>query len=195
MLGQPWYERLDKDEYFDEITIKTVPRFKTSGLSGDEWRTSASITVKRKGHVIAEGRTNSIQSAAAYLPWFLLTMFEGDGATRVPDTVDEALCFQPGCDQPAVSIYRLKSNYCREGKPHELHSETRVAFCQRHLRRGDCAFKDADANYEVVSGPGPDGANLSGAIISESRRVEVHVDSIEEIPGAIKDVMKTIEKP
>gem|GEM_PF-6705725 len=28
---------------FDEIRIVTVPRYKTSGLSGDEWRISAMI--------------------------------------------------------------------------------------------------------------------------------------------------------
>jgi hypothetical protein len=194
MLGKPWYERLDDDEYFDEIHITTQPRYKTSGMSGDEWRTSARITVKRKGHVIVETSVNKIKSAAAFLPWLLMTMFENDNAQRVPDEIDEALCFQPGCSKPAVTIYKLKSDYCRNGKPHELHSETRVAFCQTHLRRGDCAFKDADANYELVSGPGPDDADLTGAVISEASRVEVHVDSIEEIPQAVADVMKNLNE-
>ena len=45
------YKRLSDDEWFDEIqligtaaavfALVTVPRYKTSGLSGDEWRTSA----------------------------------------------------------------------------------------------------------------------------------------------------------
>jgi hypothetical protein len=194
MLGKPWYERLDKDEYFDEITITTQPRWKTSGMSGDEWRTSAKITVKRKGHVIIETSVNNIRSAAAFLPWLLLTMFENDHAQRVPDTIDEALCFQPGCSQPAVTTYKLKRDYCSDGKPHELHSETRVAFCQRHLRRGDCGFKDSDANYELVSGLGPDHADLTGATISEASRVEVRVDSIEDIPKAVEDVVKKLHE-
>jgi hypothetical protein len=190
MLGKPRYERHDDDEYFDEITIRTMPRWKTSGLSGDEWRVSASVTVKRKGHTILETSFNKIRSAAAFLPSLLLTMFEQDAAQRIPDDVDHALCFQPGCSNPAVSVYRLKQDYCARGEPHKLHSETRLAFCRTHLERGDCGLKDSDSNYEVVSGPGPDERDLTGARVSESARVEVRVDSIEDIPTAVAEVMK-----
>lgn len=51
------YKRHHDDEWFDEIRLETgngpvlkivtVPRYKTSGLSGDEWRTSASVQVAR----------------------------------------------------------------------------------------------------------------------------------------------------
>lgn len=190
MLGKPWYERHEDDEYFDEITIRTVPRWKTSGMSGDEWRVSARVTVKRKGHTIFETSFNKIQSAAAMLPGLLLTLFESDNVTRLSDSVENALCFQPGCDKPAVSVYRLKADYCPRGQQHELHSETRLAFCQTHLERGDCGLKDSDANYDVVSGPGPDAADLSGAHVSESQCVEVRVDSIEDIPHAVGEVLK-----
>lgn len=190
MLGKPWFERHHDDEYYDEIIIRTVPRWKTSGMSGDEWRTSASVTIKRKGHVILETSFNKIRSAVALLPGVLLTMFEQDDVTRLPDALEESLCYQPGCDKRAVAVYRLKSDYCEKGTAHESHTELRIAFCQTHLRRGDCGFKDSDANYEVVSGPGPDAADLTGARISESQRLEVRVDSIEEIPQAIADVMK-----
>ena len=36
------------DEWYDEVRITTVPRYKTSSLSGDEWRTSARIQILRK---------------------------------------------------------------------------------------------------------------------------------------------------
>ena len=193
MLGHTTYERHDDDEYFDEIIIRTVPRWKTSGMSGDEWRTSASITVKRKGHTIHEGTCNKIRSAAALLPWLLLTLFERDDVTRVPEALDNTLCFQPGCDKPAVSVYRLKHDYCAQGHKTDPHWETRVAFCQTHLERGDCGLKDSDSNYEVVSGPGPDAADLTGATVSESGQVVVEVNSIAEIPQAIGDVMKTLK--
>ncbi len=188
----PWYERHHDDEYFDEITIRTKPRWKTSGLSGDEWRTSASILVKRKGHIIHEGHCGTMKAAATLLPWLLMTMFEREDVTRLPDALDHSLCFQPGCDKPAVTVYKLKSDYCSDGKPHELHTETRVAFCQTHLCRGDCGFKDSDANYELVSGLGPDAADLRGAVVSESQQMTVEVDSIEAIPGALSDVMKKL---
>src|SRR5207237_1236850 len=67
---KPFYKRHEDDEWIDEIRVKVVPRYKTSGLSGKEWR----------------------------------------------------------------------------------------AFCRKHLRRGDAGLDDADDNYEVVSGPGPDEA-------------------------------------
>ena len=39
---------------FDEVRITTVPRYKMSGLSGDEWRISGKIQLLRKGKVVAE---------------------------------------------------------------------------------------------------------------------------------------------
>lgn len=71
------------DDYWDEITIDTkvvhlrahvVPRYKTSGLSGDEWRTSAVLEVKRDGydepHVRRSfGRMH--RDLAAYGPHFI----------------------------------------------------------------------------------------------------------------------------
>jgi hypothetical protein len=195
MLGQPWYERHDDDEYFDEIVIRTVPRWKTSGMSGDEWRVSAHVTIKRKGHTVYETGFNKIRAAAAFLPSLLLALFEREDVTRLPDALDHSLCFQPGCDKPAVSVYRLKHDYCQGGHKHDLHTETRLAFCQTHLERGDCGLKDADSNYEVVSGPGPEDADLTGATISESQRVEVHVNSIDEIPGVVAKVAKEFNAP
>jgi len=190
MIGQPRYERHDDDEYVDEIVIRTVPRWKTSGMSGDEWRVSGRVTIKRKGHTILETSFQKIGSAVAMLPGLLLTLLEQDQVTRLPDAVDHALCFQPGCDKPAVSIYRLKYDYCQRGQKHDVHRDTRLAFCQAHLQRGDCGLKDADDNYEVVSGPGPQAADFTGAIVSESQRVEVRVDSVEDIPDAVSAVLK-----
>jgi len=39
---------------FDEIRIRTIPRYKTSGLSGDEWRISMVTEFLRKGKVVHE---------------------------------------------------------------------------------------------------------------------------------------------
>lgn len=191
MLGKPFYQRLRDDEYYDEIRITTVPRYKTSGLSGDEWRVSARVTILRKGHVILETSFNKIRSAVALLPGVLLTLFEGDEIKRIPDSVDHALCFQPGCEQPAVTTYKLKHEYCDRGEQHpHSFSEMRVAFCQKHLTRGDCGLQDADENYELVSGLGPEATDWRDATISESQRVMVAVDSIEEIPTAVQNVIK-----
>lgn len=37
-------------------------------------------------------------------------------------------------------------------------SDNHRRFCMVHLRRGDCDFEDADSNYVVVDGPGPNEA-------------------------------------
>jgi hypothetical protein len=39
---------------FDEVRIVTVPRYKISGLSGDEWRISSHIEFYRKGRKVHE---------------------------------------------------------------------------------------------------------------------------------------------
>ena len=71
------------DDYYDEITIDTrtvhlrasiVPRFKTSGLSGDEWRTSAVLKLLRDGtkDSILERRFGRMhKDLAAYSPHFI----------------------------------------------------------------------------------------------------------------------------
>ena len=72
------------DDYLDEILIKTpaielhahmVPRLKTSGMSGDEWRVSAVMDV----HVTADSRQSDVFSSMerllAYAPYFLYTKY------------------------------------------------------------------------------------------------------------------------
>ena len=159
MLNRPYYERHRDDEIIDEITFKTVPRYKTSGLSGDEWRVSTAVELKRKGEVMATGTYHSIKDAAAHLPWFLRTWIETlseEGSDRWSKRIkaDESTCHQPGCAEPATVFYSLKKQFSREGYEKDLtgyHCEVRRAFCDRHKTRGDCGLEDSDTNYEKVS--------------------------------------------
>ena len=73
--------------------------------------------------------------------------------------------------------------------------ETR-AFCHRHLQRGDCGIEDADSNYEVLEGPGPEGStmlatdeapNQFGGIIT--------MDQLGEFLRSPKEFINTDEKP
>ena len=59
----PYYPRHHDDEWIDEIRIVTVPRFKESELSGDEWRTSVRMQILRKGIVLRERRYGKIADA------------------------------------------------------------------------------------------------------------------------------------
>lgn len=188
----------------DEVLrIVTRYRYKTSGLSGDEWRTSTMWQRKdggvwadfdggyssidtgcaalypgiytshpelhavpigntvflRKGRGLYgldyEGEARPLLVTAGHLPWALMTVGE---RPDFPHTDDETRCGQAGCAEEACSVYRYKKTYCNGGHESEPHWPSFIRFCQKHLRRGDCGLEDADVNYEVVYGPGPDGA-------------------------------------
>lgn len=131
---------------FDEIRIVTVPRYKTSGLSGDEWRISAAVEFYRKGRLIhSESGWRNIQTVCSLLPWLHAkaiddghAYFAGDGMT----------CDQEGCSAPATVRYRRRFHYCSEG--HQVEPNEFVLyrhFCETHRKRGDCGMDDADVNY------------------------------------------------
>jgi len=132
---------------FDEVRITTVPRYKRSGLSGDEWRISAKIELLRKGRVIVEEYAGTVQAATAMLPGLFLKAID-DGRAWFAGEGD--FCDQEGCSEPATVTYRLRKSYCMEGHPSDPLSPLFRRFCQRHAKRGDCGLEDADANYESV---------------------------------------------
>lgn len=223
LFDAPRYKRHSDDEWFDEVRFETGEgtllrivikyRYKTSSMSGDEWRTSANIQVRRgkawsdfdTGHANLEaacrglypafftshpelhgvmtttvdfyrkgvklyeasydGQPLEFIHAAGHLPSALVQARQD--TARMPDEYD--YCFQPGCPEKAVSTYRLKMEYSRDGVfSREPRRETRRRFCLRHLRRGDCGLEDADDNYEVVEGPGPDEAQGWQGDVSEA---------------------------
>jgi len=61
------YKALEDDEGIDHIELTVVPRYKTSGMSGDEWRVSTEVKFFRKG-VLLWGRSFSrLEWAIAFL--------------------------------------------------------------------------------------------------------------------------------
>lgn len=130
---------------FDEIRIVTVPRYKTSGLSGDEWRIHAEAQFFRKGVLIfAQGCHDTKTAAGLLYAWYVAACddgkayFAGDGVT----------CDQEGCHELATVRYRRLFDYCREGHKTAV-SEVSLYrhFCALHKTRGNSAFDDADRNY------------------------------------------------
>lgn len=120
-----------------------------------------------------DGEATDLLVAAGHLP-AAFVMAPEQGAH--PWTGD--LCCQPGCVEPVVSVYRVKERFCGGcGRPRPYYPSDLVkngdgydyrAFCGAHLRRGDCALDDADTNYEVVSGPGPDDGEPDPSVVRES---------------------------
>lgn len=137
---------------FDEVRIITVPRYKQSGLSGDEWRISAEVQLWRKGKLLRSSTYHNVEQACGFL--FAeyqratddgLAFFAGDGVT----------CDQEGCSQPATVHYRVLKNVCAgpgrcgQARP-DYGSVNHRHFCERHKTRGDAGLDDCDTNYEVV---------------------------------------------
>lgn len=136
---------------FDEVRLVTVPRFKTSGLSGDEWRISGEIQLYRKGKLIETRAVKNIEMAMAFAP----SVYYGacdDGKAFFAG--EEGTCDQEGCGEPATVFYRMKKEFCRSGHesdPYEFNKEPLVRkFCEKHSHRGDCGLDDADVNYEPI---------------------------------------------
>jgi len=193
-LGKRERRALKPDaQAFDEIRIVTVPRYKTSGMSGDEWRISARFEFWRKGTKIHEAFYRDIETALAF------------GGSEYHRAIDDGkgffagegeICDQEGCAEKATVTYRVLAEYCRD-HPHEhrreLNDETVIRkFCARHSRRGDAGFDDADSNYKLLSGTieSPHAAD-----VRESARVEVRVDSLDDLPDAIAKVRESLKEP
>lgn len=130
---------------FDEIRIFTVPRYKTSGLSGDEWRIHAEVQFYRKGKLIfAEGCRDTKTAAGLLYSWYVRACDDGKGYFAG----DGIVCDQEGCKEPVTVRYRRVADYCNAGhKTPPSDGSLYRHFCETHKTRGDCAFDDADANY------------------------------------------------
>lgn len=139
---------------FDEIKLVTRPRYKTSGLSGSEWRISVHVEFWRKGKKIHEDFCgHDMEKAVCLLSqrYFVAhdegKMFFGGG--------EDGKCDQEGCAELANVFYRMKTEKCNHygHDPILLDDEVVVRqFCERHSVRGDSDFEDQDSNYELIEG-------------------------------------------
>jgi len=136
-------------ERFDSVTVETVPRWKESELSGDEWRFSYVITFWRHGKAAAKCSAASVQEAltvAAY-QWGRVKV---EGEPFMGDLTE--VCCQPNCTNPWVVLLHPVKRYGKSGqeKVRPYGDDEVRGFCERHRHRGDCALDDADPNYVVV---------------------------------------------
>jgi hypothetical protein len=147
-MNEKYWRGLKPDaQPFDEVRITTVPRFKQSGLSGDEWRISAKIELLRNGIVIVEQTFRNVQTAAMFLPSVIATACD-DGKAHFAGERD--FCDQEGCKDTATVTYLKKHDYCQAGHKSEPSHPTIRRFCECHKVRGDCGLDDADANYTAA---------------------------------------------
>lgn len=144
-----WHTAKPNAQGFDEIRIVTVPRFKQSETSGDEWRISSVIEFWRHGrkvHVASGGST--VENSVLFLGGAWLRAHD-DGHARFTGEGD--LCDQEGCGNIATVKLQLKKGFHRDGSDRPLAKQGEYRqFCNTHSHRGDCGLEDADRNYTVI---------------------------------------------
>ena len=146
-MGKLWHKRLHYFEAFDTISLVVVPRFKTSGLSGDEWRQSVVAVYYFKGKLVHQASYRDMQNALMYLPHDWL-----EAQMPIPKEVlilEETTCDQPSCPNKAVGRLKLKRETDSHGNwlVSEGEADQYRKFCLVHIERGDCSREDADENY------------------------------------------------
>ena len=175
--NHPYLRRHDDDEYIDEIKISLVPRFKTSDMSGDEWRVSARMQFFRKGRQVWENSFGKLSTAVNALSWFFIVAPEGASGEFGPHLSREEelkICQQPGCSEPSTRVYRFKQvRDCPNGDVHppKFDWEYVTAFCDRHAHRGDADLEDNDANYEVLGGGNSQASPVESRDVSPAQAV------------------------
>jgi len=160
MKDKLFHRRHPDFEAFDKIELTQEPRYKTSSLSGDEWRTSIRAKFFFKGVLVHETRFRDMNCAIMLL---------GAEWVKAQEPVPELLietektkCDQPGCGREAVGRVRLKRLTARNGEylhPDESGFGCFRQFCERHQERGNASREDSDSNYETVPGRHGTGAN------------------------------------
>lgn len=148
------HRRHNDDEIIDEVHIVCVPRFKTSDLSGGEWRVSYRVTLQRKGAVMYARDYHRLADAASHLSWLLRTWSEQPNE-EIPAWIghierESKLCTQVGCDNEATNFYRIKRLTSPSGDfldPTDQHLDYVRGFCAAHATRGDASREDCDNNY------------------------------------------------
>lgn len=182
---QMWHRRLPKFEAFDKITLEVVPRYKTSGMSGDEWRTSVAVRFFFKGHEIHEEWVRDMEAAILMLGSSWIKAQEPIPSEVIK--IEERKCDQPGCSADAAGRLKVKRLTADDGS--WLDSEERSGlvpyrrFCTRHIQRGDCSREDSDDNYEPMDGLGfEDSTN-----IEESPAATLIVDAAYFLGGTSEE--------
>jgi hypothetical protein len=147
-----FHKRHRKFEAFDRVEMAVAPRLKSSGLSGDEWRSSVSIKFFFKGVVVHETQTRDMETAILLLGGEFVRNQEPI-PTKVIE-VERDRCDQPGCGAKAdvkLKIKRLTSERGEWLDDKEQSLQYYRRFCAHHSDRGDCDREDCTDNYETIA--------------------------------------------
>lgn len=146
------------DPYFDESGIRLQDRYKTSEVSGDEWRYSYVLELRRKGQTVATKTVNghsyahALLAAAVHLS--LIELAEQGWDVLPWEEIRDDLCCHPGCRQEGVNLLMLRKRWspdCSLCEPNDGSRPYARRFCDEHRSRGDGGLDDSDTNYVLVS--------------------------------------------
>lgn len=145
--------RREMNTGIDRIEIKAENRWKTSGLSGDEWRYGVRVDLYRKGKVVFSRYQNN--SWFAELKPNFVAIAEEFKMMKTIDLSDQAefdrlepLCDHFSCSEPGEMYRMLKRGKDSEGN--YLPPDGRVhvkRFCSAHADRGNCGIIDSKRNF------------------------------------------------
>ncbi len=150
-------EKPGKYQQWDEIRIVTVPRYKTSMVSGCEWRTSQALLYYNKGEEIFRYDHYFYGIAESFQQIF--EKHSGYDKKAFMYGKDD-ICDQESCLLKSTNTYMLKKEvrHAKEVNPYDGSGDSRPLirkFCDLHSKRGDCSLEDADDNYVILYGDGP----------------------------------------
>lgn len=140
-----WRTTKPDAQAFDEVRFITIPRYKTSGLSGDEWRISIAVQFYRNGELKHESGGYRNMETAMGFAYADYCRAVGEGNACFAGEGD--FCDQEGCKEKATTKCALKFRWCRDGHKSEPTNSDYRLFCDKHSTRGDCGLDDADDNY------------------------------------------------
>jgi len=145
-----WHRRHFDFETYDRIELVQTLRYKTSGLSGDEWRTGINVKLYFKGEVVHEIPFSDMRAA--------LTLLIGQLPEMIPGRVlelEKTKCDQPGCAADAVNRFQVRRITSESGEYLDMKEVTLTyyrQFCAKHSKRGNASREDCDKNY-IKLGP------------------------------------------
>lgn len=162
-MNSVFRQRHPDDRFFDAFDVRTVERWKSSGLSGSQWRFAVEVELKRKGRVMFRQSFGSFTYAAAAAaaaiqlsPVELDMSKEWEKVTDDNPDLEVGMCCQPGCSERSVVWLRMKQEFNKScslsrklGKDEFWYRE----FCKKHKNRGDQGLDDGPTNYIKLSEP------------------------------------------
>ncbi len=147
-----YHERPHDFELWDEVRLKAVYRYKSSNLSGSEWRYGVVMEFYFKGQLMKECSWRDMETAMKYLP---VTYSNDEPISDEWLKIEKETCDQVACPEKAVNWFALRRKTDRSG--HFLEKETDFVyyrkFCEKHSHRGDSDREDCDENMVKITRP------------------------------------------